>query len=796
MRVVFFGPPRSGKSRLLDAVAAVARSQSDESVPLVPVTSPPSAVVRRRVTIDLPGLRAVTGDVEFIDCDGRAAQELLADADQLRRARERSELAASVRSTDALVVVIDATSPPEQVDEVFAQLDTFLKVLRDQRATDREVGGLPVFLVLGKCDELARRGEQFTDWQRRVEEEKEKLETRFRDWFEDTAGPFLAFGSTELTVAATATSWPDVLGGIADMAGGFGVDELHSDVLRAAQLQQRRSVGSRRRLSWTAGMAVGLLSLMLLSLAWLASTRELAAVDALADRVRRIQRTAGPPEVRLAEEHFERNRRELTSVQQASAFEQIPPNLQLYVEQELRQFAEYERYRRRFDSPQFSPADIRTASERAELEANLESELAPPSEFAHDWEQTEAVRVWSKWRTDLRLLADAEREVNSWYTSQLARLTELQLADVPSDHWTPGRWRAAVSEAVSRQPPHPPERPLAGSPALPVPRGDPLTWAAAYRFERSVATAEDWRQAAIRLADVRDLADAVGFTPHPVDPEGVLDLPTPGDAKQPLSLAVDRLARLRERYPRAVEGRAAWKLTGIPGSLRDVLGKRLKAAAANGVDTVRQLIAADPAANGDWGKLAKPDGLLSKPELASWGQLLRLLIGWAYPERPGSDPVKELAEFVATTEFDWDVKKVVVRVPNTLRLNNPDKTGELVLRIGSGEMARMYSFKPGAPRMDAAATTVEFTPIGEPVRYVPGEGFTATLTLTDKEGEYTLRWQDARTPAYRFEAFLREPTFEAAGPNPIPQRADGVRVTAITKEGEAFRVPLLLPATR
>ena len=74
-------------------------------MPLVPAVEPtgPRSVVRRRVAVDLPGERVVTGDVEFIDCDGNAAQQLLADADLLRRAKARSQLAASVRSTDALV---------------------------------------------------------------------------------------------------------------------------------------------------------------------------------------------------------------------------------------------------------------------------------------------------------------------------------------------------------------------------------------------------------------------------------------------------------------------------------------------------------------------------------------------------------------------------------------------------------------------------------------------------------------------------------------------------------------------
>lgn len=798
LRVVFFGPPRSGKSKLLDAVTAVARTQADDAIPLVIVdpASNPSGVVRRRVLVDLPGPRAETGDVEFIDCDGRAAQDLLADADQLRRAKARTDLAESVRSTDALVVVIDATWKAEQVDEVFAQLDTFLKALREQRAADREVGGLPVFLVLGKSDELAARGGSFTDWMARVDDETAKLEARFRDWFAESTEPFLAFGSTDLTVAATATTWPDVLGGVADTSGGFGVDTLHEAVLRAAREHKNRSVRSRQRLSWTAGTTVVLLSAMLLGLLVLAVSGE----QSLTGRVRQLQRSLGPPEVRLADARFEPNRRQLQAARQHPAFDQLPEDLKQFVEGELRQFRDYEGYRRRFDRPQFGPADVRTAVERADLEKALDTTLAPPPEYAEAWGQTEAVRLRQKWQTDLHLLTSAEREVFGWYTAELSKLNRLRLADVPSDEWTPAQWRSAVVAAVAWQPRRAEAEPVEGSEAVPLPRGEPLTWGGAYRYERAAAAGEEWRQLATKLSDTRDLADAVGFTVNPQKPEAVLDLPTPSDTKLSLGLAADRLAKLRERYPRAVKGEAVWAVTTIPGPLQDTLGRRLKVAAANGIDHARRLVADEVGASGEWAKLTAPGGLLAKPvkpELAAWGELLRLLVGWAEPERSVENPVEKLAEFVDTKRFNWDVAKVTLRVPNTLRPNTAQKVGNLEVRVGDGPTARSYTLTAGTPKADASVTTVEFTPTDRDWRYVPGEGFTAAVTLTDKDGGYTLRWQDYRASAFRFEALLREPTVETVGPNPVPQRADGVKAVVDTAEGkEPFRVPLLLPATK
>jgi hypothetical protein len=300
------------------------------------------------------------------------------------------------------------------------------------------------------------------------------------------------------------------------------------------------------------------------------------------------------------------------------------------------------------------------------------------------------------------------------------------------------------------------------------------------------------------LADVRDLADAVGLTVNPLNADAVLVLPVPADAGQSLLLATDRLAKLRDRYPRALDGKARWAVTGIPGPLQDVLGQRLKTAAANGVDQVRRLVANDPAAaSGEWARLAGPNGLLSKPEMGAWGELLRLLVGWAEPDRPDENPVTHLAAFVKRADFRWEPTKVALKLPNALRVNSVQKAGELVVRVGNGDSMRTYTFTAGRPKVDATSTTIEFSPPDGPIRYAPGEEFTAAVTLTDQDGAYTLRWGEARTPAYRFEALLREPTMETVGPNPVPQRADGVRATLSVREGaEAFRVPLLLPATR
>ncbi len=790
LRVVFFGPPRSGKSKLLDLIAAVARSEADDVIPLVPAEPPaPGGVVRRRMRVDLPGPRAETGDVEYIDCDGQAAEQLLRDAGQLKQREAQSELVRQVRDTDALVLVVDAKSSPAVVEQTFTQFRGFLDALQAGRAAERQVGGLPVFLTLCKCDELATPGEPWADWLTRVKQEQEKLEQRFHEFF-DADGEeeqFLTFGSTDLIVSATAATWPNVTGGVPDDTGGFEIGNLHREILLAARDHYERAARSRRRLSATAAIAVSLMAVILLLLGGLALTREPSAADSLAARVKRMRESFGPAEVRLATRNFDAHRREVEAVFAAEVFSELPAEPQQYVRGTLAEFESYAEYRRRFDPPQFAPADLRTINERKELDAALVGPLLPPPEYADAWKNTEAVRLRAKWADDLERLGAAEKEVNQWYGAQLGQLAALQLADVPSEQWTATRWRTSVGEAIGRRPPFAETAPLPGALSVPGPRGEAISYAAAYRYEQAKAAADDWRKAADALADVRDLADALGLTVDPAAPDAVLVLAPPGD-KPDAKLAAVRLAKLKARFPRAVGGKAAWQITNIAGPLRKTLAAKLKEAKDNGVDTVRALLRADPA-DTDWPKLA--NGLLASPDLKAWGELLRLLVGWADPARPDEDPVTHLREFVAKPAFAFEIDRVVVTIPHSLLDDPPTADGHLTMNVGT----RSYRFTPAKTRIEANRTTLEYTPKDGTVKFTPGEVFAADLTVASGAAKHLLKWTETRTPKYAFGALLREPTIEAKA-NPVPVPADGVRVTVTTTAGDEFRVPLLLPETK
>ena len=66
------------------------------------------------------------------------------------------------------------TPPPlrEELDAAFGEFDGYLRRMERRRGDRTDVGGLPVFLVLTKCDRLARPGEITADWLEHIEDRK------------------------------------------------------------------------------------------------------------------------------------------------------------------------------------------------------------------------------------------------------------------------------------------------------------------------------------------------------------------------------------------------------------------------------------------------------------------------------------------------------------------------------------------------------------------------------------------------------------------------------------------------
>ena len=712
LRVVVFGPARSGKS----ALAAVL------------------------------GHHVAGRGVRLLDADGQAAGKLMAGDDP------GGGLSAEVLAADALVLVVDAAAPPEAIDQTFSGFATFLHRLEDGRAFGRQVGGLPVVLTLAKCDALHHDGDEPSDWLRRVEARKAEVRTRFEGRFADELAPpadgYLHFGSLELHLAATAREMPPgpAFVGYADPGGTFGVSDLASTVVPAAVGHHDRETDTAHRLRRTAGGVGGVVAVLLAGLAVFAFA---PAADPLAERVRAYQQREGPPAVRLADRSLPGVRKELAAIQASPKFDRLPDDLQGFVRARQREADTYADFRGRFQPPRLGPAEVRSRQQMDALADELDGPLAVPTEYAGEWADTDAGRLAAKWATDLRLVEAADRELHDWYRSRCRRGDLLLLTESPPDPV----WRGTVERLLAESPPHSPAEPLAGSPAVPVPRGKPLTWAAAFAVDRVSAARRDWDDTAARLTALRGVCDAVGLTAA----GGALNDPGAGPAGTVTALVASLPADDR------------WRVDRFPDPVRTVVADRLTAAFDAGVRRVRGVMP------------STADALLADPELRAWGELLKRLAGWAKPGASAADPVRELAAFLRQDRFEIDLRGVRVTLPDDLLDPPPTPAGPLTISHtpAGGSPATITLGATGLPTRDRPNTTYRFVGLG-PLTVRPGDTLTATLPVRSGADTRTLVWP-AGTRPFAFLRLGRPPRLGDA-------EAAGVSLTA-----PGLSAPVLLP---
>jgi hypothetical protein len=792
-RIVFFGPPHAGKTALLSAFLRLSNA-----VPLTPADSSRREIIPHV----LPNAPAAPAGCVLIDTDGKTAASLIADPTRFRPRRirrEETDLSSAVYAADALVLLIDASADDAELDQLFRDFGRFLETLEETRTAEREVGGLPVYLTLTKCDALWQAGDTLADWQARIAARQREVQARFEDYLADAAGPAgpFAFGSIEVRVAATALNVPDALAKDSHR-GPFGVMDLYRNSMMSARAFRRRSEQSARRLRWTIAGAGAIIGAIATTLAILLAFPVTDVEDVLANRIFAFQDRAGPPAVRLADRNFARNLAELTAIRETIGFDRLPQSLRQYVEEQLREFATYGDYRERFRPPRLSPNDVRSQAELDRLEAALTAELVPPSEYAIAWADTEAVRLWEKWKTDVALLRGAEELLYEWYRGLLRRATGLQL--VPSVDY---RWRQDVVALIesAETPPFRPDEPIPGSPRVPVRGGAVLTHAPAFQFDRVAIARQDWENEKQRLLHLRSLTDALGLTTGPDTPPPVLDLSEPtADLDQSRTVPGQTLQALRAEYPSPTEDYREWTVGRVPDPLRGVLQQRLDRVFQTAARHARRLIldrlgpAAGQETYADWQPLAA--WLETDPVMAQWGELLGLIRRMADRDH-GGDPVRELAAFLRQEKFDAVVRVIVLTVPDDLRGQRAIPAGPFVftVRPADGGPPQEYRYRlDGDSRRDGPTTISRFIPDGHEgtMTFRPGDEVLASVSYRAGGVEFELLWSDGRSRVYTFDRLLRQPEVRRRDSPFAGERAIGVRLVLLPETGWPA-VPPLLP---
>ena len=769
------------------------------------------------------GAVAVTDPLTVVihDCSGKAAEHLIAHPDAIQDSRTAAPVARAVVLADAIMLMVDASSDEDELQEAFEEFDAFLTVIWQAKAGAREVGGFPVLLVLTHCDRLARPGDTLDEWEARVRRRADEAWTKFDRYLKDAEpdddleSPFLPFGGIDLTVYAVAIRHPKLKDRPAPEDVPFGVAELFHDCFVAAAARRDRATASNRRLKWTVRLSMSLVSLLFLGVMTMALFPPRSADPGLEERITGYRRNEQEAAVRLSYPYLSRNKEALAAFRDAPGFDAVAPELRSFVLSRLKEIEDYEDFRGKLLGS-VAPGDTRTLEDLAAVEARLRGELGLPA--AYSWGATPAARLRDKWLADAAAIRAAEARfgVGEADPSDPTRVRNKgyyqRLIDEGNDLLiTPslgGSWREKVNALLreGQQPPAPLDAPLAGSPAIDQPRGQALTNFVPYSFQRVTALRRAWqgdvnpatgakitRGLADELVALRDLGDALGLTAGG-DARPLLMVPEPGAGIDPAKFPSQRLFELTTTYPPRQPGYAEWELRHFPGPAKS-LAARLDESFRNGAAHVRGLLrdrlgpdagAKDTPA--DWKALANTLGDPATP-YPDWGRLLSTLARLRTPGAP--DPVGTLAELLRRDSFDIDAKGFALLMPRRLRGVEPVvPAGPLVVTVTPASGAPVVrELKPAGDERAGDERVYHFATADGKLVYRPGDALRLELPVRSGTEELKLVWDRSQSRTYQFDAAEREPRMvkgEASEPAP------GVR---LTPEGGSTwpRLPIMFP---
>jgi hypothetical protein len=822
LSIVLFGLPAAGKSSLLGALAQAAQAQEHLLNGKLTDVSHGLDELRRRLyeesarrtadevvpyAVDFepfhPDERKAKSDghvgAVLIDCDGRVANDLLVRRQAIADDSPEGTLAREVLDADTLVLVLDASAPPAQVESDFAEFDRFLRQLETRRGERAEVGGLPVFLVLTKCDLLAGVGDTTADWMERIEQHKRDVDGRFRRFLarrEQESGP-LPFGRLELHLWATAVKRPALAGSPAKEREPYGVAELFRQCLECAAAFRGTRRRAGRRLLWTAGGAIGLVAAMI-ALAAIFTLRGLdTPTNVLRERFALLRDTGAASEMdRLRAPLGELRER----LKQWRELRDDPQFDELSAEQrqtttaridELETYLGY--YDRVSQSPR--PRDARSRRDLEELERNLKTELSLPRP---EWKNTEAGRVYAQRLQDASALAAAVDRAEGWYresTTKAETLRSFAGQQAAGVNWA--RWTEDAESLLS-----PEHRPPFSATASIAGAASTLTYeATVLRYAETAAARADWETKKVRLQRILDVATALGLA-KPADKRAApLDIPRKFTLAQARSLRND-LELVYKTY------KSDFVFDTIPDAIRPAVDQAARTSYEHLLEPARAAVLQQLQRAGSGTEETRArwqsvrDWLRDPKELEDWRVLAFVLIRLQDPAgphtSPSADPVAVLAEFLDRPSFSITVRRLTLEVSESLeRKPTPEGALSIYHPASAGEKKPALLFKPsGEGERDARRRVWMYTyrlDQDAALTYRPGDTLWAVLPLQD---ERTLTWVRCRSLMYQFERLSRPPRLhknnEAASDGKLEQ---DVRLLLFPTDGIP-RVPDLIPVVR
>jgi hypothetical protein len=716
----------------------------------------------------------------LFDCDGRAANALLTQKRSIEEENRTGTLAGAVLSADGLILTVDASAPHSQIEDDFREFLRFLRFLEKYRSREHAVGGLPVYLVLTKCDLLVRDasiGQSM--WEARIEERKKDVMGRFKQFLAGHGvkqGQF-AFGTLDLEVRATAVRRPALTDASPRPREPFGVAELFHTAFEEAMAFRDRQRRSRKRLIWTVGGAGTFLAAMLLAGVALLSMPQRTTEFTLADRVESLRASEGPTAATRLGPNLDRRMRDWLEVQSHSAFPQLPEDLQSLVKQRLNEGNAYIQFRDELAAIP-PPSRARSLTELGQTEARL-TKLIPTEQYAIEWVPTEAVQQRDRLlNKEIPALRSAVARLTQFYFTLKNRATALLQTEELNAEWEQRVRDLAAAEK-----------------SLPFPKSDPIQ-GPAYDYDDVAIAEADWHSARDRVQLVRDMAAALGILADSAKAPLAFLLP-PADADIP-ALGAARWQQLKTEYP----NHAKWSLSAIPDALRPEFERRLSRSLDQATRDGQRVILGELQAiaagkkelPADWARVGEH---LMKPALRDWRDLIAFTARLADPT--AANPVEVTAAFLKKTSFDLEPKQLKVRIPDSLSDAPVRPAGDLLLvhrKRDGDETTRVTLRLAGEPERDKQSLIYTFTATGNAaMTYRPGDTFFAELPMRKGTRDLKLTWASSRTLAFQFERLLREPRLH----EPEQSNVDGllaVGITVTVTDGQFPAVPPMVPIVR
>jgi hypothetical protein len=390
-------------------------------------------------------------------------------------------------------MVVDAAADLPELQKNFGQLAAYLRQLEETRGRRSEVSGLPVYLVLSKCDLLAKKGDTTSTWIQRIEERKRQVDQAFRKFLsQQPKRDQLAFGKIDIHLWATAARRPALADRPGVDAQPYGVAELFRQCLEAARGFQLRKEGASKWLQIVVAGIGSLVALMALLAFAVYVTRPSAEVIALENTLHGLLPAEGAKSSDRLKEPLDERLKQLRKVAANPDLSQLPSATQTRVQDFIAEIEAYQRYNREFLLRVQDPK-LATTDEDLELIEKSIKGLPLPAEYADSWQGTRVGGRAALWLKDVKALRDEEARAEAWISEQIKAGKKIEqegyrllmLGDAAPAKEREA-WLARYKEYVEQSFPHRPrERP---------PGAATITYDTVYHLQRVQRARQGWEE--------------------------------------------------------------------------------------------------------------------------------------------------------------------------------------------------------------------------------------------------------------------------------------------------------------